>query len=95
MNPTRIQGFRMRLMRSSYDIMLTVGNDITTADTLSRALGSGPVIQDIQQETETDSFIRTIIVNISVSDKPLEEIRLKQNVDSVCSHQLLQGGPLG
>ena len=56
-----------------------------TADTLSRVPGSSPVKEDLQQETEIDIFVVSIIENISVSDKRLEEIRQKQNTDSICS----------
>ena len=56
-----------------------------TADTLSRIPESSPVKEDFLQETEMDMFVRSIIQNISVSDKRLEEIRQKQNTDSICS----------
>ena len=48
-----------------------------TADTLPRVPGSSPVKEDLLQETEMDMFVRSIIENISVSDKRLEEIRQK------------------
>ena len=35
--PPRIQRFRMRLMRMTYQIVHVPGKDLTTADTLSRA----------------------------------------------------------
>ena len=81
----RIQRFRMRLMRFSYEITHTAGKNLMTADTLTRIPGSSPVKEDLQQETETDMFVRSIIGNISVSDKRREEIRQKQNTESVCS----------
>ena len=56
-----------------------------TADTLSRVSGSSPVKEDLQQETEMDMFVHSITDNISVSHKRLEEIRQKQNTDSICS----------
>ena len=55
------------------------------ADILSRVPGSRPVKEDLQQETEMDMFVHSMIENISMSDKRLEEIRQKQNTDSICS----------
>ena len=78
---SRIQCFRMHLMRFSNEITHTTGKNLLTADALS---GSSSVKEDLQQETETDMFVRSIIENISVSDKRLEEIRQKQNTDSIC-----------
>ena len=75
----------MRLMRFSYEITLRVGKNLMTADTLYRVPGSSLVKEDLQQETEMDMFVRSIIENITVSDKRPEEIRQKQNTDSVCS----------
>ena len=49
---------------------------IMTEDTLSRDPGSSPV-KDLQEETYMDMFVRSIIENISASEKRLEEIRQK------------------
>ena len=59
--------------------------NLMTADTLSRVPGSSPVKEDLQQETEMDMFVRSIIENISVCDKRLKEIKQKQNTGSICS----------
>ena len=75
----------MRLMRFSNEITRTAGKNLMTADTLSRVPGSSPVKEDLQQETEMDIFVRSMIENISVSDKRLEEIKQKQNTASICS----------
>ena len=53
-----------------------------TANTLSRVPWSSLIKENLQQETETDMFVRSKIENISVR---LEEIRQKQNTDSICS----------
>ncbi|GAB1602716.1 uncharacterized protein K02A2.6-like, partial [Argonauta hians] len=81
----RIQRFRMRLMRFTYEIVHIAGKNLITADTLSRAPGSVPTKQDYQQETETDLFVQLVLENIAASDSRLEEIRLKQNTDRICS----------
>ena len=56
-----------------------------TAETLSGVPRSSPFKEDLQQETETDMLVHSITENISVSDKRLEEIRQKQNTDSISS----------
>ena len=66
----------MKLIRFSYNI--------STVDVLSHAPESSSVTLDIQQEAETGVFIRSLMKNISVNDKCLEEIRPKQNVGRVC-----------
>lgn len=81
----RIQRFRMRLMRFSYDIMYTAGKNLMTADTLSRAPVSVPAEQDRQKEAQTDAFVRGVIDGFPASDKRLEEIRKKQLTDKLCS----------
>lgn len=74
----------MRLMGFSDNIMYTARKDLTTADTLSCAPGVVQLYR-ISNRKETLSFFRAVIGNISVSDKRLEEIRLKQNTNRVCS----------
>ena len=51
--------------------------------TLSRVPECSPVKEHWHQETETDMVVRSIIENISVSDKWPEEIRQKQITDSI------------
>ena len=75
----------MPLMRFSYEITHTAGKNLMTADILSRVPGSNPVKEDLLLETETDMFVRSIIENISMSDKRLEKSRQKQNTDWICS----------
>ena len=50
--PTRIQRFRMRLMRYSYQIVHVPGKDLTTADTLSRAPLHRSLTKDEKQLNE-------------------------------------------
>ena len=81
----RIQWFRMRLMRFSYDIVYTVGKNLMTADTLSWAPGSAPADQEYLMEDETNAFVCAVIDSIPASDARLEEIREKQCSDKICS----------
>ena len=68
----RIQWFRMRLMRFSYDIVYTAGKNLMTADTLSRAPGSAPADQEHLMEDETNAFVCAVIDSIPASDARLE-----------------------
>ena len=52
-------------MRFSYEITHTAGKNLMTTDTLSRIPGNSPV-KDLQQEIETDMFVRSITGNISI-----------------------------
>ena len=65
----RIQRFRMRLLRFSYDVEYTPGKNIVIADTLSRAPGNVPAQQDLEMEKETNQFINSLVESLPVSDK--------------------------
>ena len=81
----RIQRFRMRLLRFSYDIMYTAGKDLMTADTLSRAPGPCPATQVEQEEVETNHHVCAVLEALPASDTKMEEIRQEQLKDGVCS----------
>ena len=81
----RIQRFRIRMMRFSYQIEHTAGKNLMPADALSRALGGVPAEQDCQTEVDTDMFVGSVIEGFSVSDQRLEEIRVKQAKDIICN----------
>ncbi|XP_014676649.1 PREDICTED: uncharacterized protein K02A2.6-like [Priapulus caudatus] len=82
--PPRIQRFRMRLMRYSYDIVHVPGKELYTADALSRAPAYPPTQSDGTLEQETDAFVRMITESIPATDKRLENIRDHQQEDDVC-----------
>ena len=57
----RIQRFRMRLMRVSYDIVYTVGKNLMTADIVSRAPWSAPADQEHLMKTrQTPSSVQSL-----------------------------------
>ena len=80
----RIQRFRMRMMRVSYDVDYTPGKNLLTADTLSRAPESVPAEQDRRMDIETTMFVQSVMEGLPATDKRLEEIRQKQSTDNVC-----------
>ena len=53
--PTRIQRFRMRLMRFTYTISHVPGKNLTVADTLSRAPVTSPTSEDTQFNSVVDA----------------------------------------
>lgn len=63
----RIQGFRMRQIRFSYGLIYVRGKDLVTAAILSRVPASNPTSQDIQKESDADSFVNSEIANILIS----------------------------
>ena len=75
----------MRLMQFSFTIIYTAGENLLTADTLSRAPGSEPAEQETLMETETNAFVGALIDSIPASDTRLEEVRKKQYSDKICS----------
>ena len=81
----RIQRFRMRMMRFSYELEFVAGKNLATADTLSRAPGSQPGQEDRKKEEETKDYVSFVSNLISISDSRLEEVRQEQDKDRECS----------
>ena len=81
---TRIQRFRMRMMRFSYTIVHVPGRDLHTADALSRAPVSAPSDTDFQLETDTDMLIGLTMATLPATDQRLKQIRDEQHKDSTC-----------
>ena len=79
----RIQRFRMRLLRFSYDIEHVAGKDLLTADTLSRAPGSAPAPRDDLMEVETFDHVCSVLEALPASDAKMEEIRQEQMKDAI------------
>ena len=83
--PPRIQRLSMRLPRFKYTISLVPGKSLVVADTLSRA----PVTKhksehNDRQNEEIELNVNSVLSEIPVSDKHLEEIREGQREDEVC-----------
>ena len=84
--PPRIQRFRMRLMRYSYQIVHVPGKDLTTADTLSRAPLHRSLTKDEKQLNEDLNLsVSHIVECLPTTERRLQEIRLHQREDEVCS----------
>ena len=79
--PLRVQRFKMRLMRYSFDISHVPGKELCTADALSRApLPSGET-EDITNQAE--AFVKAVLVTLPASDRRIEEIRSELQRDEV------------
>ena len=77
--PPRIQRFRMRLMRYSYQIVHVPGKDLTTADTLSRAPLHRSLTKDEKQLNEDlNLYVSHIVECLPTTERRLQEIRLRQ-----------------
>ena len=84
--PPRIQRFRMRLMRYSYQIVHVPGKDLTTADTLSRAPLHRSLTKDEKKLNEDlNLYVSHIVECLPTTERRLQEIRLHQDEDEVCS----------
>ncbi|XP_012946146.1 uncharacterized protein K02A2.6-like [Aplysia californica] len=83
----RIQRFRMRMLRFTYDIEYVAGKDLVTADSLSRS-----PLKNNKAEEETVE-VSTIFQSIPISDERLEEVRRAQQRDKECREviQFTQG----
>ena len=85
--PLRVQRFRMRLMRYSYDVQYIPGSKQIVADALSRA----PVtdvklsINEVSLVAEVENFVEGMVANLPASQNRLNEIRAQQNNDPVLS----------
>ena len=95
--PPRIQRFRMRLMRYSYDVIHVPGKTLTTADTLSRApLRDGGTRRDGELMEDTNIYVDSVIDSLPASDQYLEELKAQLSSDNVCRQVMqycVQGWP--
>ena len=81
----RIQRFRMRMLRFTYDIEFVAGKNLATADTLSRAPVVLPGKREEEEEVLTQSYVNSIFSSIPASDHRLEEVKQAQQRDRECS----------
>ena len=80
----RIQRFRMRMMRFSYNIIHVPGKNLATADTLSRGPVGVPAEQDHSMEFEAQLSVKAVMEGFPASSAKLQEIREKQDQDEIC-----------
>ncbi|KAJ0023870.1 hypothetical protein NQD34_003769 [Periophthalmus magnuspinnatus] len=95
--PPRIQRFRMRLMRYSYNVQYAPGKSLWTADTLSRSPLKAPMIKaDKELMESTDIYVDSIVTNLPVSSSYMQTLKEQLKLDSVCSRVMdmcTQGWP--
>lgn len=85
--PPRIQRFRMRLMRCSYQIAHVPGKDLTTstADTLSRApLHRSLTKEETKLNEELNLHVSHVIESLPAAERRLQEVRPHQDEDEIC-----------
>ena len=83
--PPRIQRFRMRLMKYSFNICHIPGKDLVIADTLSRApIRKSPTKTDIRLNEDLNLYVANILEGLPATERRLDEIRLHQQDDEVC-----------
>jgi len=75
----RLQKFRIRLMRFSYDIVYTPGKDLATADALSRA--PLKLTGKHEDEQEVEACVNFVVEQIPASDNKLRQILHAQQED--------------
>lgn len=81
----RLQRFRMRLMRFSYDIEYTKGDEFYVPDTLSRAPLQRSPSEGIDVLEEDDEVnINLIVEEIPMSNSRFEQIRIAQTKEEEC-----------
>lgn len=84
--PVRIQRFRIRLFRFSYDVTYVPGRNQASADALSRAPVDCPLsIADIELASAVEEFAVNSVVSLPASEKRFIEIREGQKVDPIIS----------
>ena len=82
--PVRVQRFRLRLRRFAYSMSQVPGNELITADTLSRAPVSDTNTDDAQFQQEVDAFVTQAISDLPVSEHRLQKIKECQHQDEIC-----------
>ncbi len=85
--PIRVQRFRTRMMRYRFNIEHIPGKDLVVADMLSRAPTELPTTEDQLFDQEGDAYIQAVMRSIPASDKVLEEVKQKQELDEACSKE--------
>ena len=65
--PLRVQRFKMRLMRYSFDICHVPGKELCTADALSRAPLPDSKVEDITVQAEV--FVKAVLITLPASDR--------------------------
>ena len=80
--PIRIQRFRLRLLRFSYDVVYVPGKSQLVADALSRAPVIAPMdVDTIELNEVIQEYSQSVLNSFPASKERLEEIRKKQEED--------------
>ena len=79
--PIRIQRLMLRLQKYTLDVSYTPGKYMHTADALSRAYLQTTCSGDLSGEEEIKVYIDSIITNLPVSDRKIQEIRQETKRD--------------
>ena len=98
--PVRIQRFRLRLMRYDFGVEHVPGNELYTADTLSRCPveqeKSGEATTEEELRAEADCYVNAVLITLPASDKRLDEIRNELKTDDtlrLVMHYVRHGWP--
>ena len=83
--PPRIQRFKLRLMRYQFSIIHAPGKHLATADTLSRAPVSEPLLKDSSFEEDCALYANNVMQGLPASEHRLEEIKAQLQEDEICS----------
>lgn len=84
---SRLQRFRLRMMRYVYDIEYTPGTQLKTADALSRAPRQHSSSEIDLTDLDIDAHVRSVMLQLSagnMSDRTLDDLREAQSKDTAC-----------
>ena len=81
----RIQRFRMRLLRFSYDIVYVPGKDQVVPDAMSRAPIHTKLCFNDNLVHEVEDYGRAIVNALPISDLQLQRVKASQGVDPIVS----------
>ena len=91
--PPRIQRFRMCLMRFIFKVVLVLGKDLTTADTLSRAPLVPASLKNLtRKEDKVNAFISSVVRYLPATDDRLQELRSQLQQDEVTRQIMIYCG---
>ena len=83
--PSRIQRFRVRLVRFQIKKMIHVaGKQMYTSDTLSRMSAVEQFAENLIDHDEMTLYVANIIEALPISDLRVQQIILEQQSDPVC-----------
>ena len=91
--PTRVQRFKLKLMRYDYSIFHTPGRNMFLADSLSRPCESAISVQEIRRCESVERYVNCLLDSLDVRGEELREALLQDAASQRCISFVKGGWP--